>query len=45
MKVKSKAKRVMADGVAAEVTRILGENMHARHRHARADERRPPAGR
>ena len=45
VKVKSKGKRVMADGVAAEVTRILGENMRGgTGTHARTS-RRPPAGR
>ncbi len=45
VKVKSKAKRVMADGVAAEVTRILGENMRAgTGTHARTTDDRPQAG-
>ena len=45
VKVKSKAKRVMADGVAAEVTRILGENMYeGTGTHARTSDNRPQAG-
>jgi penicillin-binding protein 1A len=45
VKVKSKAKRVMADGVAAEVTRILGENVHSgTGTHARMSDDRPEAG-
>jgi penicillin-binding protein 1A len=45
VRVKSKAKRVMADGVAAEVTRILGENVHSgTGTHARMSDDRPEAG-
>ncbi|MDX6377391.1 MAG: penicillin-binding protein [Gaiellaceae bacterium] len=45
VKVKSKAKRVMADGVAAEVTRILGQNMHSgTGTRARMSDNRPQAG-
>jgi penicillin-binding protein 1A len=45
VKVKSKGKRVMADGVAAEVTRILGENMHSgTGTRARLSDNRPEAG-
>jgi penicillin-binding protein 1A len=43
--VKSKGKRVMADGVAAEVTRILGENVYSgTGTHARTSDNRPQAG-
>ena len=45
VRVKSKGKRVMADGVAAEVTRILGENMRGgTGTHARTSDGRPQAG-
>ena len=45
VKVTSKGKRVMADGVAAEVTRILGENMRGgTGTRARTSDDRPQAG-
>ena len=45
VKVKSKGKRVMADGVASEVTRILGENMRGgTGTRARTSDDRPQAG-
>ncbi len=45
VKVKSKGKRVMADGVAAEVTRILGMNMRGgTGTRARTSDDRPQAG-
>jgi penicillin-binding protein 1A len=45
VKVKSKGKRVMADGVAAEVTRILGENIRfGTGTKAHLDDDRPEAG-
>jgi penicillin-binding protein 1A len=45
VKVKSKGKRVMSDGVAAEVTRILGENIRfGTGTKAHLDDDRPEAG-